>query len=212
MKAPKYIIFDCDGVLIDSEILANRVEAELKNELGFPITLEQQIKKFVGMGMNHPDMQAELKRLPTNYLDLVDQKMKQVYQNELQPIAGTIKALETLAIPKCVASSSEPEWLETKLSITNLKKYFGDSVFHGKLVSKCKPEPDLFLFALKQLGWSADDCLVVEDSVYGVQAGRAAGLHVCGFLGGTHVLPGHSDRLIQAGANYLVSDLKDLRL
>ena len=212
MNPPKYIIFDCDGVLIDSEILANRVEAEIKNELGFPITLEQQIKKFVGMGMNHPDMQAELKRLPANYLDLVDGKMKQVYKNELQPIAGTISALEALNIPKCVASSSEPDWLDTKLSITNLKKYFGDAVFHGKLVSKCKPEPDLFLFALKKLGWSAADCLVVEDSVYGVRAGRAAKLQVCGFLGGAHVLPGHSERLIEAGADYLISDLKDLRL
>ena len=100
MKRPKYIIFDCDGVLIDSEILANRVEAETKNELGFPITLEEQIKKFVGMGISHPDMQAELKRLPSHYLDAVDQKMKQVYKNELQAIAGTVSALESLNIPK----------------------------------------------------------------------------------------------------------------
>ena len=212
MKRPKYIIFDCDGVLIDSEILANRVEAETKNELGFPITLEEQIKKFVGMGISHPDMQAELKRLPSHYLDAVDQKMKQVYKNELQAIAGTVSALESLNIPKCVASSSEPEWLDFKLSLTDLKKYFSNSIFHGKLVSKCKPEPDLFLFVLKQLGWTASDCLVVEDSVYGVQAGRAAGLSVCGFLGGAHVRPGHSDRLLEAGADYLVSDLKDIRL
>ncbi len=149
---PKYIIFDCDGVLIDSEILANRVEAEIKNELGFPITLEQQIKKFVGMGINHPDMQAELqaelKRLPANYLDLVDGKMKQVYKNELQPIAGTISALEALNISKCVASSSEPDWLDTKLSITNLKKYFGDAVFHGKLVNALSKPAQTILFLI----------------------------------------------------------------
>ena len=212
MKKPKYIIFDCDGVLIDSEILANRVEAETKTELGFPITIEEQIKKFVGMGISHPGMQEELKRLPPHYLDLVDQKMKQVYKSELQAISGTVNALESLNIPKCVASSSEPEWLDIKLSLTNLKKYFGDSIFHGKLVSKCKPEPDLFLFVLKKMEWSASDCLVVEDSVYGVQAGRAAGLRVCGFLGGAHILPGHSERLTKAGADYLISDLKDLRL
>ncbi len=212
MKTPKYIIFDCDGVLIDSEILANRVEAEIKSELGFPITVEEHIKKFVGMGLSHPDMQAELKRLPSNYLDLVDQKMKEVYKKELKVIAGTVAALDSLNIPKCVASSSEPEWLDIKLSLTNLKKYFSDSIFHGKLVTKSKPEPDLFLFAISQLGWAASDCLVVEDSVYGVQAGRAAGLKVCGFLGGAHVLPGHSDQLTKAGADYLISDLKDLRL
>ncbi len=199
-------------MLIDSEILANRVEAEIKTKLGFPISLEDQLQKFVGMGMNHPDMQNELKRLPSNYSELVDARMHTVYKNELKVIAGTLEFLESLKLPKCVASSSESEWLDLKLTITDLKKYFHPSIFHGKLVTKCKPEPDLFLYALNSLGWQAKDCLVIEDSVYGVQAGRAAGLQVCGFLGGGHILPGHADRLLKAGAHFLISDLKTLNI
>jgi HAD superfamily hydrolase (TIGR01509 family) len=157
-------------------------------------------------------MQEELKRLPANYWQLIDQRIRKVYKEELKAIAGTVEALQALKLPRCVASSSEPDSLNDKLILTDLKKFFGDDIFHGKMVSKSKPEPDLFLFALKKMGWNAHDCLVVEDSVYGVQAGRAAGLTVCGFLGGAHVLPDHEARLKEAGAQFLISDLRQLSL
>jgi len=204
------IIFDCDGVLVDSEILANRVEAEVKTEMGFPITLEEQIKKFVGMGKDHPILQDELKKFPPSYWQAIDERIKSVYEAELKTIAGTVEALENLDLPKCVASNSEPEWLEYKLSLTGLKKYFGEAIFHGKLVKRSKPAPDLFLFALEKMGWSATDCLVIEDSVPGVKAGKAAGLTVCGFLGGAHILEGHAELLREAGADFLISDLRAL--
>ncbi len=211
MKKPKYVIFDCDGVLVDSEILANRVEFEIKNELGFPITLEEQITKFVGCGMNHPAMQAELKRLPKDYWLKVDRRCDEVYKAELKSIAGVVNTLELLALPKCVASSSEPEYLDMKLNLTNLKLFFSQSaIFHGRLVKKSKPEPDLFLHAVEKMGWVAEDCLVVEDSEHGVKAGRAAGMIVCGFLGGAHIYPGHADKLLNAGAHYLISDMRNL--
>jgi HAD superfamily hydrolase (TIGR01509 family) len=210
MKKPKYIIFDCDGVLVDSEILANRVEVEVKNELGFPITLEEQITKFVGCGMSHPVMQAELQRLPKHYWQIVDERCDEVYKNELKPIAGVIQTLEILKLPKCVASSSEPEYLDMKLSLTNLKKHFADAIFHGRSVKRSKPEPDLFLHAVEKMGWIAEDCLVIEDSVHGVTAGKAAGMIVCGFLGGAHIYPGHADRLLKAGADFLVSDMTNI--
>lgn len=210
MKKPKYVIFDCDGVLVDSEILANRVEVEVKNELGFPITLEEQITKFVGCGMKHPVMQTELQRLPQHYWQMVDERCDEVYRNELKAIAGVAQTLESLRLPKCVASSSEPEYLDMKLSLTDLKGYFPEAIFHGRSVSKPKPEPDLFLHAAKTLGWTVEDCLVVEDSEYGVRAGKAAGMIVCGFLGGAHIYPGHADRLIKAGADYLISDIKNI--
>lgn len=208
----KHIVFDCDGVLIDSEILANRLEVEIKAELGFPITLEEQLHKFVGMGHSHPDLQSELKRLPAHYWRLVDERVRPIYHKELKAIPGTVEFLDRLHLPKCVASSSGPDWLDLKLSLTDLKKYFGGAIFHGELVTRSKPEPDLFLFALKELDWRAEDCLVIEDSVHGVGAGRAAGMTVCGFLGGSHVIPGHAERLLHAGADFLISDLRELAL
>src|SRR4051812_17129182 len=88
------IVFDCDGVLIDSEIINNRVEAEIKTELGFPITLEEQIRKFVGLGAGHPVIQAELQKLPKDYLDQVDQRIKKIYPNELKAVEGVREFLE----------------------------------------------------------------------------------------------------------------------
>lgn len=211
MRKPKYIIFDCDGVLVDSEVLANKAEVEVKNALGFPITLEEQIAKFVGCGLSHPTVQAELKRLPSNYLELTDARCLELYKSELQAIDGVTQTLEQLKLPSCVASSSQPSWLNLKLEITKLNSFFPPSkVFHGNHVNRSKPAPDLFLYAVKQLGWRAEDCLVIEDSVHGVAAGRAAGMTVCGFLGGGHIYPGHADRLMQAGAHYLISDMRNL--
>jgi beta-phosphoglucomutase-like phosphatase (HAD superfamily) len=126
MKKPKNVIFDCDGVLVDSEILANRIEVEIKTKLGFPITLEEQITKFVGCGMSHPLVQAELQCLPKEYWQLVDDRCDEVYKNELKAIAGVSYVLENLKLPKCVASSSEPGYLDMKLNLTDLKKFFVD--------------------------------------------------------------------------------------
>lgn len=211
MQKPKFIIFDCDGVLIDSEILANRVECSIKNQLGFPITIEEQITKFAGCGMNHPLMIEELARLPKNYWQMVDEECHKIYAAELKAIPGVIETLKTLTLPKCVASSSEAASLEKKLKLTELNQFFSpDSVFHGKLVPRMKPEPDLFFYACEKMGWVPEDCLVVEDSVPGVKAGKAAGMRVCGFLGGQHIYPGHSELLLEAGADELISDMREV--
>lgn len=210
MKKPKCIIFDCDGVLVDSEILVSRVEVEVKNQLGFPISLEEQITKFVGCGMKHPAMIAEIQRLPPDFIRMVDERCDEVYAKELRAIPGVRETLQALNIPICVASSSDAHYLDMKLNLTDLKIFFENAIFHGSLVEKQKPEPDLFLYALEKLGWKADECLVVEDSEPGVKAGKAAGMKVCGFLGGAHIYPGHADRLLKAGADYLISDMRNL--
>lgn len=204
------IIFDCDGVLVDSEIIANRVEVEVKAELGFPITLEEQLKTFVGLAKNHPAMQAELRRLPPDYWRIVDDRCEIAYQNELVAIKGVAEVLKRIRLPKCVASSSEPEWLAFKLRHTNLDHHFGDAVFSTKLVRRSKPAPDLFLYALDRMGWKAESTLVIEDSVVGVEAGKAAGLRVWGFTGGSHILPGHEEKLLGAGADRIFSDFRSL--
>ncbi len=204
------IIFDCDGVLIDSEIIANRTEVEIKNELGFPITLEEQLKKFVGLGLNHPVMQAELKRLPPDYFEVLDRRVKVAYLKELKAIAGVVDVLEKLTLPKCVASSSEPEWLTFKLKQTKLEHFFGDAVFSGRMVQNTKPAPDLFFLVLDRMAWKAATTLVIEDSIAGVQAAKAAGLTVWGFLGGAHIYSGHDKLLIDAGADRTFSDFNEV--
>lgn len=210
MQKFKNIIFDCDGVLVDSEIIANRIEAEFKTQLGLPTTIEQQILKFVGLSVSDPVVQEELSKLPVDYLERVDSLIQQAYQKELKAVKGVLQFMEAHDIPKCVASNSEPEWLEFKLTFTHLKKYFPDAIFSSRLVKRGKPAPDLFLYAAEKMGWNISECLVVEDSVAGVKAALAAGMTVCGFVGGLHIMPGHREKLVAAGANRVVSEFNEI--
>lgn len=210
MKKPKYVIFDCDGVLVDSEILANRVEAEVKTDLGFPTTTEEQVRKFAGLSMKCPAILEEIARLPANYLEMVDEKLAGVFERELQPTRGIVEALHALRLPRCVASNSAPDWIARKLALTGIRGFFGDALYSGHQVKRGKPAPDLFLHAAERQGWAVEDCLVVEDSFSGVTAGKAAGMKVCAFVGGLHIFPGHVERLIEAGADYVISDMRRL--
>ncbi len=210
MKA-KFVVFDCDGVLVDSEIIANRLEAEVKTQLGFPTTTEEQIRKFVGMGVNSEAVQDEIRRLPSHYLETVDAKIHEAFKTELLAIAGVRDTLAKIPNPKCVASSSHPFWLRHKLEVTQIDHFFRDAVFSGHEVKHGKPAPDLFLYAAQKMGWDPKDCVVIEDSVAGVLAGKEAGMNVCGFLGGSHILDGHSEQLLEAGADHLLSEFAEIR-
>ncbi|MEK7690863.1 MAG: HAD family hydrolase [Bdellovibrionota bacterium] len=210
MKKLKYIIFDCDGVLVDSEIIANRIEAEYKTELGFPITIEEHIRQFVGSSLKAPEVQEILRRLPSHYLKTVDARVHEAYLAELKAVSGIPEILNSLTTPVCVASNSLPEWIERKLTITGLAKYFPGAMFSSQSVKYGKPAPDLFFYAAEKMGWNPSECLVVEDSEAGVRAGVAAGMTVVGFLGGAHILPGHSERLLAAGTHFLTSDIREI--
>lgn len=207
---PKYVIFDCDGVLVDSEFLANRVEAEFKTELGFPITVEEQIRKFTGFAANHPLVKEELSRLPANYLETVDKRIYKTYERELKAIPGVHDVLQELPHPKCVASNSDLGSMVYKLSLTNLLGHFPKSLFSCQMVRHAKPAPDLFLFAAKTQQWQVQDCVVIEDSEAGVMAAQAAGMLVLGFLGGKHILPGQDQKLKSLGAVQVFSDMREL--
>ncbi len=210
MKTIKNIIFDCDGVLIDSEILANQVEVDIKNELGLKITLEEQIRKFTGQSLRSQVMIDELKRLPSNYSELVDTRLKTVYPRDLKKLAGVDEVISSLKLPKAIASNSEPWWLDFKLKIVGLDQHFANSVFHGQMVKNAKPAPDIFLHVAETKGWNIEECLVVEDSKAGVTAAVAAGMRVCGFTGGQHISPGHDLELKALGAHFVISDLREL--
>ena len=207
----KSIIFDCDGVLIDSEIIANRIEVEMKKQHGIAITLEEQLQKFVGLGFNDPVMQEELKRLPHDYRIRFHALTRQTYQTELKAIDGVLETLKKLFIPKCVASNSDTESLLHKLALTKLSPYFPkNAAFSGQMVTHGKPSPDLFLLALEKMNWDPKHCLVIEDSVAGVTGAKAAGLRVCGFLGGGHMYPGHAEKLQKAGVDEIITHFRDV--
>lgn len=197
------LIFDCDGVLIDSEIVVCRIAAEELTKLGYPITTEQVIARFAGRPDN--EMRAEIESdwgqsIPASYREDVNARTYEAYGSELTIMPGMQEALDRIALPVCVASSSFPEKLRLGLETVHLYKRFMPNVISATLVAHGKPQPDVFLFAAGWMKTSPMRCLVVEDSVPGTQSARRAGMQVLGFNGGAHCDSGHADRLREAGA------------
>ncbi len=208
------IIFDCDGVLVDSEPIANRVMVDLLNEHGYPITMEESVARFVGktlqteIEMFRAEGRADLGELIGR--ELVPRTLR-AFERELRAIAGIDSLLGKLdGRPRAVASGSTRDRLSLSLRLTGLADHFGAHVYSSSMVANPKPAPDLFLYAAERLGVPAKDCTVVEDSVGGVRAGVAAGMRVIGFTGGSHVTPALGQRLREAGAEVVVSDTTTL--
>jgi HAD superfamily hydrolase (TIGR01509 family) len=207
------LIFDCDGVLIDSESLVCKIAAQELTQLGYPITTEQVIARFAG----RPDheMRAEIEGewgqpIPAHYRERVNARTVDAYATELKIMPGLMSALEQIDLPICVASSSFPKKLQLGLETVGLYERFMPNVVSGTLVAHGKPQPDVFLFAAGWLRISPLRCLVVEDSVAGVTAAVAAGMPVLGFVGGTHCDAGHGDRLLKAGALSVFAEMAQL--
>ncbi|MDA1100234.1 MAG: HAD family hydrolase [Proteobacteria bacterium] len=192
------VIFDCDGVLVDSEPLANRVLARCFQAAGFPITYETCVARMVGLSLPRC---FELARewygrpVPDDFFDTVQRQTYQAIGEGLQPVPGIRAAIEAIPLPRCVASSSELEKIALSLRQTGLAPLFGDKVYSAQQVSRGKPFPDLFLFAARQMGAEPRDCVVIEDSFYGARAARAAGMSVLGYAGS-----GFSQQLADEGA------------
>ena len=209
----KLAIFDCDGVLIDSEVIACGVEAEELSKIGFAISRQGVIDRFSGMPSDvmYPMIEAELGRaLPAGFGDQVKHRIVEAYRTELRAIDGVAEILGALRGPVCVASSSAPAKLALGLVETGLYELLYPHIFSTALVQRGKPHPDLFLYAAKAMGAAVSDCVVVEDSVAGVTAARRAGMRAIGFVGGSHCRPGHAERLVAAGADRIVGDFRDL--
>jgi HAD superfamily hydrolase (TIGR01509 family) len=187
----KLIIFDCDGVLVDSEVILNRVYAEMLTKLGYFISTEECIQKFTGIS-DAALRQYILKEsgivLPENLTELVKDNILNALEKELNPLMLPILETPFLKnIKTCVASSSPKERVLKSLQITKQNFYFQDGhIFTSAQVTNGKPAPDLFLFAAEQMGCLPEDCLVIEDSIAGVQAAVAANMNIIGFLAGGH--------------------------
>ncbi|MET0278039.1 MAG: HAD-IA family hydrolase [Pseudorhodoplanes sp.] len=208
------IIFDCNGVLVDSEPIATRVVAEALRNIGIDIAPEAVARYFAGR--RPADMFADIEtasgvRLPAKFPMTVSGAILQRLQDELRPIPHVVHALTWLRGPKCVASSSSPERVRLSLEVTELDRFFGKNIFSANDVQQGKPAPDLFLHVSARMEVAAKDCLVVEDSPAGVTAAVAAGMTAIGFVGGSHAEPSLAKTLTDAGAAAVVTDMRALK-
>jgi HAD superfamily hydrolase (TIGR01509 family) len=181
------VIFDCDGVLVDSEPIAVRIDVEMLAEVGVTMSDEEVIERFVGRSPEVilAETEARLGRaVPEGWFDRGEARIRRAYATDLEPVPGITEALESIADPVCVASSSAPENVRYKLELTGLYERFAPHIFSATEVANGKPAPDLFLHAASRMGVAPRECVVIEDSRYGVEAARAAGMDVFGYAGG----------------------------
>ncbi len=210
------VIFDCDGVLVDSEIIAARVEADLLTAAGFEISPEEIAETYSGMTFKDIMLRVEqIAGIPlqASLLEqsekLVDERLKR----EVQAIAGVREAVLGVTAPRCVCSNSSLERLDLMLTATRIKPLFGNNIFSSLATEskKPKPAPDVFLHAAKAMGAKPENTFVIEDSVHGIRGAKAAGMRVIGFTGAAHSYPGHADMLTEAGAETVIRRWPDLR-
>ncbi|MGY0068915.1 HAD family hydrolase [Streptomyces sp. QTS137] len=204
------VIFDNDGVLVDSEPISNRLLAGYLTELGYPTSYEESIRDYMGSAMHRVHDLVEERtgqRLPDDFDDVFHGRVFAAFERELKPVAGAVEVLETLTadrVPYCVASSGSHERIRVGHRTTGLDRWFEDErIFSSQDVGRGKPAPDLFLYAAERMGVAPERCVVVEDSPLGVQAAVAAGMDVYGF---TSMTP--AEKL--AGATQLFSHPAEL--
>jgi HAD superfamily hydrolase (TIGR01509 family) len=202
------VIFDCDGVLIDSERLAVKVDVEVLRELGWPLSEAEVIERFVGRSDRdtRAAIEAHLRRrLPDTWEEHVQSLYRVAFADKLAPVAGVVEALGRITLPSCVASSGTHEYLRYTLKLTRLYDHFAGRIFSVEDVAQGKPAPDLFLHAAERMAVEPDRCVVVEDSRSGVEAARAAGMRVMAFAGG--LTPA---RLLEGPDTVMFEDMREL--
>jgi HAD superfamily hydrolase (TIGR01509 family) len=211
---PELVIFDCDGVLVDSEVLALGVMRRRLREAGIPLTDQETRERFLGRRLDSSlrGIETELGGpLPENFRDEFSREIVSAFARELRGIEGVREAVEGLRARVCVASSSGHERLRLSLRVAGYENLFAPNIFSAADVAEGKPSPDLFLHAARAMGVKPKDCLVIEDSVAGVVAGRAAGMTVFGFVGASHFSPlDEAAHLTAAGAELLFDDMARL--
>ncbi|MFD2264433.1 HAD family hydrolase [Lacibacterium aquatile] len=213
------VIFDCDGVLVDSEIISCASLAALLTLHGVPTSAGEAMERFLGRSVVAiaEDFETRAGRpLPADFLPTFREDVAARMRVELTAIPDIAKALtylETAGVPFCLASSSERARIDLSLSVTGIADFFDGRIFNAAMVKHGKPAPDLFLLAAERMGADPSRCLVIEDSVAGVQAGKAAGMTVWGFIGGLHHQGGKgAEVLAAAGADRVFNKMTDFTL
>jgi HAD superfamily hydrolase (TIGR01509 family) len=183
------VIFDCDGVLVDSEPIAVRIDLVILSRFGLRLSEAEVIDRFVGRS---PDamrqaIEEHLGHEVPGFMERFAPLYDDAYRSELSAVRGVKEALDGIELPVCVASSSQPDSLRMKLELVDLAARFAGDVFSASEVANGKPAPDLFLYAARRMGVAPSHCVVVEDSRHGVEAARAAGMRVLAYAGGLTV-------------------------
>ena len=216
MTRPDLIIFDCDGVLVDSEIIAARVEAELLTLAGFEITPEELSESYAGLTFKDIMLRIEEKsRIPfqASMIDQAEALTDKRLAKDVRAIDGAREAVASVSGLRCVCSNSSSQRLDMMLGRVGLKPYFEGRIFSALETpsGRPKPAPDVFLFAAKTLDADPARTFVIEDSVHGIAGAKAAGMRVIGFTGASHSYPGHADALTDAGAETVIRRWPELK-
>lgn len=215
MTQPELIIFDCDGVLVDSEIIAARVEADLLTEAGYPVSAEELAETYAGLTFKDMllriEQQAQIP-LQASLIGQVDALIDQKLKREVRATEGALQAVLGVGAARCICSNSNMRRLELTLGKTGLLPLFEGRIFSAgeTPTKKPKPAPDVFVHAASTLGANPARTFVIEDSVHGIAGAKAAGMRVIGFTGGSHSYPGHADALTEAGAETVIRRWTDL--
>jgi HAD superfamily hydrolase (TIGR01509 family) len=206
------IIFDCDGVLVDSEVLSCQCLTEVLGRHGIGLETAEALDLFLGRStaavLEHYRGRGD--DLPDSFLDDLRVSVRASFGASLQPIPGVAAVLDGLSTPHCVASSSDLDRVALSLTRTGLASCFGDHVFTSQMVARGKPAPDLFLHAAEKMGVAPARTLVIEDSISGVTAAKAAGMTVWGFVGGSHYESRDGQAMLSAaGADRVFARMDD---
>lgn len=217
MPAIDLIIFDCDGVLVDSEIVAARVESELLRKAGHDISPEELTEGY--SGLTFKDILLTIEReaqvlFQATLIDKVETMIDERLAREVKAIEGVAQVLATLKYRKCICSNSTRHRIEASLKRAGLIHLFAPSEIFSSVDTpglRPKPAPDVFLHAAKEMGADPKNTIVIEDSMHGIAGARAAGMRIIGFTGASHTHPRHADMLMEAGAETTVSRMSDLK-
>ncbi|MCJ8324935.1 MAG: HAD family phosphatase [Rhizobiales bacterium] len=213
MPKIELIIFDFDGVIVDSEALSSAVHAQTLQQIGVPLTHADIDKHYTGL-----DFASMMQKISAEHGDVkaaafaatIEANYAQIMRNELQLMPHIFSFLQTTKLKFCIGSNSKMQRLKTNQQATNIDAIFANKTFSADMVANPKPAPDLFLYAAEKMAVSAKNCVVIEDGAHGIKAASTAGMKSIGFVGGSHCNDGHAQRLLDAGALQVFSDMREL--
>lgn len=206
----KHILFDCDGVLVDTEITAAHIMVNALQQKGVSISVEHYLQHLSGTTFTNI-LQAYLPHHFTHHQqEQFIRNLEEQIVAQVKPIAGVDAMLSAISLPKSIVSNSHIWQVQAEIEHTGLSSHFTGFIFSSEQVKKPKPAPDVYLLALKSLGLSPEEVLVVEDSIAGAKAALAAQIATVGFSGASHILEGHAEALKALGIHYVANDMDAL--
>ncbi|MEO0583633.1 MAG: HAD-IA family hydrolase [Bacteroidota bacterium] len=209
----QHLIFDCDGVIVDSEILASEITVEMLQPIGYQSTALEHAHRFAGLKETiivERIRQEDGVDVPEDFLHQVGEIFAKRFAAELKSIKGMPNLIRKVQLPKSVVSNSDLRSVISSTTRAGVRAYFGQRIFSAEMVAHPKPAPDVYLLAAQSIGIDPQDLLVIEDSPTGVEAAATAGLKVIGFVGAGHISPGHDARLRKVGALDVAKDAQHL--